>query len=61
MKTDIVEFAETQLGVELYEWQKELLRKMYEAGPDVAVVYVKDNGRSNYLHILEMVKALIKE
>ena len=58
---DIIEFTETQLGIELSEWQKELLRKMYEAGPDAAIVYVKNNGRSNYLHILEMIKALAKE
>lgn len=58
---DIVEFAETQLDVELCEWQKELLRKMHEAGPDAKIVYVKHLGRSNYLHILETVKALVKE
>ena len=60
MKIDIVEFVETQCGIELFEYQKELLRKMYEAGPNAAIVYPRHLGRSNYRHLAEMTRTILK-
>ena len=38
-KPDIIEFIEKHCGVELLEYQKEMLRKMYDAGPDAKIIF----------------------
>lgn len=60
MKIDIIEFVETQLGIELFEYQKELLRKMYEAGPNATIVYPRHLGRNDYRHLAEMTRMILK-
>lgn len=60
MKTDIIEFIETQFSIELSEYQKEFLRKMYEAGPDATIIYPRHLGRNNYRHLAEMTRLLLK-
>lgn len=60
-KPDIIDFIEKHCGVELLEYQKEMLRKMYDAGPDSKIIFPRWNGRSYYRHLATMAKELFKE
>lgn len=60
-KQDIIEFIEKQCDVELLAWQKEYIRKMYEAGPDAKVIFPRWLGRNDYRHLAAMTKYLFKE
>ena len=60
-KPVIIEFLEIQCGVELLEYQKMMLRKMYNAGPDAKIVFPRWNGRTYYLHLTAMANELLKE
>lgn len=60
-KPDIIDFIEKHCGVDLLEYQKEMLRKMYDAGPDAKIIFPRWNGRSYYRHLATMIKELCKE
>lgn len=60
-KPDIIEFIEAQCGVKLLEYQKVMLRKMYEAGPDTKIIFPRWNGRTEYRLLATMVNELFKE
>lgn len=60
-KPDIIEFIEKQCGVELLEYQKEVIRKMYEAGPDAKIIFPRWNGRTEYRLLAAMTNELFKE
>lgn len=60
-KPDIIEFIEKYCSVELLEYQKEVIRKMYEAGPDAKIIFPRWNGRTNYRHLSAMINELFKE
>lgn len=60
-KPDIIEFIEKYCGVELLECQKEVIRKMYEAGPDAKIIFPRRLGRTDYRHLVAMTKELFKE
>ena len=58
---DIVEFAEVYCNIELLEYQKAMLRKMYAAGPDAKIIFPYRSGYTNYRHLADMTKELLKE
>lgn len=60
-KPDIIEFIEKYCGVELLEYQKEILRKMYDTGPDAKIIFPRWLGRNDYRHLAAIAKELFKE
>ena len=59
-KPDIVEFIEVQCNIKLLEYQKELVRKMYDAGPNVKIVFPYKSGYTNYRHLAYMIEELLR-
>lgn len=60
MKPDIVEFAESTLGLELTEFQKKLLRTYYEHKDEMTETLYLNIGRSNKKVIVEALQALVE-
>lgn len=59
-KPDIIEFIETQCNIELLTYQKELIRKIHDAGPDAKIIFPYRSGFSDYRHLTYMLKELFK-
>ena len=58
---DIVEFVERECGVELFEWQKEYLRDLYEMSRNdtVRIVMPRQLGRRQVYVYMNQLKELI--
>lgn len=53
---DIAEFFEDLFDIKLLDCQKDVLRKAYEAGPDVKLVFPRWNGRTHFMSVMDMIK-----
>lgn len=59
---DIAEFFEKHFSVKLLDYQKDIIRKAYEAGDDVKLVFPRHNGRTHFMSVMDMIRYLgIKE
>lgn len=58
---DIVKFAESFMNVELKDWQKDHIRRLYEMSKDdvVRIVMPKNAGRSQMYVYIDQIKELI--
>lgn len=55
---DVVEFAEKFMGIELFECQKDLLRKIEKLGPEDSIRVVTGRFRQPYIYPTQ---AILKE
>ena len=60
MKPDVVEFVESTLGLELTEFQKELLRTYYEHKDETTETLYLNINRSNKKVLIEALRAAME-
>ena len=57
----IIEFAEKLLGCELYEHQKDVIRKLYSSGPDdIYLVMCRHHGRATIMDLMNDFHEIMK-
>lgn len=57
----IIEFAEKLLGCELYDYQKDVIRKLYRSGPDDRyLVMCRHHGRATVMDLMEDFHEIMK-
>lgn len=47
---DVIEFAEKFCGAELFEWQKDFIRKLEKLGPDINIRIVTGRRGKSYIY-----------